>query len=86
MAILAMATSRADLWERLGRIEVARTPGGASVSAEDLGAAGAMAAVLRDAVRPNLVQTLEVSPSSSTPAPSATSPRATAPSWPTGWP
>jgi formate--tetrahydrofolate ligase len=62
MAILAMATSRADLRERLGRIEVARTAGGASVSAEDLGVAGAMAAVLRDAVRPNLVQTLEGQP------------------------
>jgi formate--tetrahydrofolate ligase len=61
MAILALATDLRDLRTRLGRIEVAqgaRRP----VSAEDLRVAGAMTAVLRDALRPNLVQTLEGQP------------------------
>jgi formate--tetrahydrofolate ligase len=62
MAILALASSRKDLRERLGRIEVARSSGGRPVSAEDLRVAGAMAAVLRDAIRPNLAQTLEGQP------------------------
>jgi formate--tetrahydrofolate ligase len=59
MAIMALADGPADLRERLGRIVVAETADGAPVTAEDLRAAGAMAAVLRDALRPNLVQTLE---------------------------
>jgi formate--tetrahydrofolate ligase len=62
MAILAMAISPEDLRERLGRIEVAHTAEGEPVTAEDLRVAGAMAAVLRDAVRPNLAQTLEGQP------------------------
>lgn len=59
MAILCLATSIADLKERLSRIVVARTGGGVPVTAGDLGATGAMAVLLRDALRPNLVQTME---------------------------
>ncbi|MDF1583702.1 MAG: formate--tetrahydrofolate ligase [Methyloprofundus sp.] len=60
MAILCLATSRADLKERLGRIVIAyqadnKTP----IYARDLKAHGAMAALLKDAIKPNLVQTLE---------------------------
>jgi formate--tetrahydrofolate ligase len=62
MAVLAMATDHRDLRARLGRIEVAQTAAGEPVTAEVLDAAGAMAALLRDAVRPNLVQTLEGQP------------------------
>ena len=62
MAILALAGSLADLRERLGRIVVAATADGRPVTAEDLGAAGAMAVLLRDALMPNLIQTLEHTP------------------------
>ena len=62
MAILALASSLADLRERLGRITVAETRSHEPVSAEDLRVAGAMTVVLREAVRPNLVQTLEGQP------------------------
>jgi formate--tetrahydrofolate ligase len=62
MAILAMASGPADLRERLGRIEVGETREGRQVSAEDLRVAGAMAVLLRHAVRPNLVQTIEGRP------------------------
>lgn len=62
MAILALAGSLADLRERLGRIVVAETAAGRPVTAEDLGAAGAMAVLLRDALMPNLIQTLEHTP------------------------
>lgn len=62
MAILALATSYRDLRERLGRIVVARNKDKKSVTAEDVGAAGAMAALLVDALKPNLLQTLEHSP------------------------
>jgi formate--tetrahydrofolate ligase len=62
MAILALADGPADLRDRLGRIVVAETADGGPVTAEDLRAAGAMAAVLRDTLRPNLVQTLEGQP------------------------
>ena len=62
MAILALATSLRDLRERLGRIVVGRTRIGDPVTAEDLQAAGAMAVILRDALKPNLLQTLENTP------------------------
>ena len=62
MAILALAADLGDLRERLGRIVVAETNPGDPVTAEQLGVAGAMAAILRDAIRPNLVQTLEGQP------------------------
>ena len=62
MVIMSLATSLADLRERLGRIVVARNQEGQWVSAEDLGAAGAMTAVLRDALEPNLLRTGEGTP------------------------
>lgn len=62
MVILALATSLADLRERLGRIVVGWTKAGEPVTAEDLKAAGAMAVLLRDAMKPNLLQTLEGTP------------------------
>jgi formyltetrahydrofolate synthetase len=62
MAILALAGGLADLRGRLGRIVVAEGADGRPVTAEDLGAAGAMAALLRDALMPNLIQTLEHTP------------------------
>jgi len=62
MAVLALATSLADVRDRLGRIVVGYTRDGSPVTASDLRAAGAMAAMLRDAVSPNLLQTLEHTP------------------------
>ena len=62
MAVLALAADLADLRERLGRIVVASTADGAPVTAEDLKAAGAMAVIMKDAIKPNLVQTLEGQP------------------------
>ncbi len=62
MAILSLATSLGDLRERMGRIVAGATPSGEPVFAEELGCAGAMAALLRDAIRPNLVQTCEHTP------------------------
>ncbi|MBU6270193.1 MAG: formate--tetrahydrofolate ligase [Betaproteobacteria bacterium] len=62
MAILCLATSLADLRERLGRIVVAQTRDRRPVLAADLKVHGAMAVLLRDAISPNLVQTLENNP------------------------
>jgi formate--tetrahydrofolate ligase len=62
MAILSVARDLHDLRRRLGAITVARTFDGAPITAENLHAAGAMAVVLRDAIEPNLVQTLEGRP------------------------
>lgn len=62
MAILCLAADMEDLKERLGRMLVAYTYDGKPVYARDLGAVGAMAALLRDAIKPNLVQTLENTP------------------------
>ena len=62
MAILCLASDLKDLKERLGRILVAYTYEGKPVFVDDLGAAGAMTALLRDAIKPNLVQTLENTP------------------------
>lgn len=62
MAILCLATDLEDLEQRLARIVVAETREGKPVTAGDLKAAGAMAAVLKDAAKPNLVQTLENNP------------------------
>lgn len=59
MAILALAASPRDLKERLARILVAVDREGCGVTARELGAQGAMAAVLKDALKPNLVQNLE---------------------------
>ncbi len=62
MAILCLAESLAELKERLGRMVVGQTVKGRPITAADLGANGAMAALLRDAIKPNLVQTLEGTP------------------------
>jgi len=62
MAILALATSLEDLRQRLGRIIVAETYSGEPVTAEDLKAAGAMCVLMKDALMPNLMQTLENTP------------------------
>jgi formate--tetrahydrofolate ligase len=62
MAIFALARSVPELRERLGRIVVAYTGAGKPVTAEDIGGAGAMAVIMRDALRPNLLQTLENTP------------------------
>ena len=62
MAVLAMARDREDLRRRLGAITVATSFEGAPVTAEELEVAGAMAVLLKDAIKPNLVQTLEGQP------------------------
>ncbi len=62
MAILCMARDLNDLKERLGNIYVGDTYSGKAVFARDLNAHGAMAALLKDAIKPNLVQTLEGNP------------------------
>ena len=62
MAVLALATSLQDLRARFGRIVVGYTAGGDPVTAEDLKAAGAMTVIMRDAIKPNLLQTLENTP------------------------
>ena len=62
MATLALCTSLQDLRERLGRIVVGYTKAGTPVTAEELGAAGSMAVILMEAIKPNLMQTLEGTP------------------------
>ncbi len=62
MALLALATSMEDLRARLGRIVVGYTAAKVAVTAEQIGCAGAMAVILRDAIKPNLMQTLENTP------------------------
>lgn len=62
MAVLCLADGLSDLKRRLGNMIVGETYGGAPVTARELNADGAMAALLKDAVKPNLVQTLEHTP------------------------
>ncbi|HOP70935.1 MAG TPA: formate--tetrahydrofolate ligase, partial [Bacillota bacterium] len=62
MAILALTTGLKDLRERLGRIVVGYTYDGQPVTAEDLRCAGAMAVLMKDAIKPNVIQTLENTP------------------------
>jgi formate--tetrahydrofolate ligase len=62
MAVLALAADMADLRVRLGRIVLATTYDGRPVTAEDLHVAGAMTVLLKDALKPNLLQTLEGGP------------------------
>ena len=62
MAVLALATSLRDLRQRMGRIVVGYTEAGEPVTAEQLKAAGAMTVIMRDAIKPNLLQTLENTP------------------------
>ena len=62
MAALALATSLQDLRTRMGRIVVGYTKADDPVTAEDLGVAGSMTVILREAIKPNLMQTLEGTP------------------------
>jgi formate--tetrahydrofolate ligase len=62
MAVLALARDQRDLRERLGRMLVGLKTAGTSVTAEELGCVGSMAVLLKDALMPNLVQTLEGTP------------------------
>jgi formate--tetrahydrofolate ligase len=62
MAILGLTTSLKDFRQRLGRIVIGWSRGGRAVTAEDLRTAGAMAVLLRDAIKPTLLQTLENTP------------------------
>jgi methylenetetrahydrofolate dehydrogenase (NADP+)/methenyltetrahydrofolate cyclohydrolase/formyltetrahydrofolate synthetase len=62
MAILALTTSLADMKERLGRMVIGSNVGGEPVTADDLGVTGALAVLMKDALRPNLMQTLEGTP------------------------
>lgn len=62
MAVLCLANDMADLKKRLGRMIVAYTFDGKPVTADDLKATGSMAALLKDALKPNLIQTLEHTP------------------------
>ena len=58
MAILALTTSLADMKERLRRIVIGNSRSGEAVTANDLGVSGALAVLMRDAIKPNLMQTL----------------------------
>ena len=62
MAILGLTTGLADMRERLGRIVIGTSKSGEAITAEDLGAAGAMTVLMKDAIMPNLMQTLEGTP------------------------
>ena len=62
MAVLALATDLADLRARLGRMVLATRRDGTPITAEDLKVAGSMAVLLKDAIKPNLLQTLEGGP------------------------
>ncbi len=62
MAVLALSTSLADMRARLGRIVVGYTKGGSPVTAEELHCAGSMAVIMKEALKPNLMQTLENTP------------------------
>jgi methylenetetrahydrofolate dehydrogenase (NADP+)/methenyltetrahydrofolate cyclohydrolase/formyltetrahydrofolate synthetase/formate--tetrahydrofolate ligase len=62
MAILGLASDPADMRARLGRIIIGTNRAGLPVTAEDLGVAGAMAVLMKDAIKPNLMQTLEGQP------------------------
>jgi methylenetetrahydrofolate dehydrogenase (NADP+)/methenyltetrahydrofolate cyclohydrolase/formyltetrahydrofolate synthetase len=62
MAILALTSGLADMRERFGRIVIGTNKKGEAVTAEDLGAAGALTVLMKDAIKPNLMQTLEGTP------------------------
>ncbi|RLV83789.1 C-1-tetrahydrofolate synthase mitochondrial [Meyerozyma sp. JA9] len=62
MAILALANSLQDMRERLGKMVIASSKAGEPVTCEDIGCAGALTALLKDAIKPNIMQTLEGTP------------------------
>ena len=59
MAILALTTSLADMRERLGAMVVASSRAGQPVTADDIGIGGALTVLMKDAIKPNLMQTLQ---------------------------
>jgi formyltetrahydrofolate synthetase len=61
MAVLALATSLEDMQVRLGKMVVATSKRGDPITADDIGVSGALAVLMKDAIKPNLMQTLEVS-------------------------
>ncbi len=62
MAVLALTTDLSDMRERLGRMVIGTNRAGAPITADDLGAAGALTVLMKDAIMPNLMQTLEGTP------------------------
>lgn len=58
MAILALTTSLADMKDRLGRIVIGNNSKGETITADDLGVTGALAVLMKDALKPNIMQTL----------------------------
>jgi len=62
MAVLALSTSLRDMRERLGRMVVGTSKGGEAITADDLGIGGALTVLMKDAIMPNLMQTLEGTP------------------------
>ena len=58
MAILALTSDLADMKERLGRIVIGNSYSGAAITADDLGVTGALAVLMKEAIKPNLMQTL----------------------------
>ena len=62
MAVLALTTGLADMRERLGAMVVATSKGGDPITADDIGVGGALAVLMKDAIKPNLMQTLEGTP------------------------
>lgn len=62
MAVLALTTSLVDMRQRLGAMVVATSKQGEPVTADDIGVGGALAVLMKDAIKPNLMQTLEVIP------------------------
>jgi formyltetrahydrofolate synthetase len=62
MAVLALTTSLADMRDRLGRMVIGRSVAGEPVTADDLGVSGALAVLMRDAIMPTLMQTIEGTP------------------------
>ena len=85
MAVFCLAKDISDLKERLGNILVAYAKDGSPVYAKDLKAHGAMAALLKDAIKPNLVQTIEGTPAFVHGGPSPISPTAATPLPPPDW-
>jgi formyltetrahydrofolate synthetase len=62
MAILALTTSLADMRERLGAMVIGTSKAGEAITADDIGASGALTVLMKDAIQPNLMQTLEGTP------------------------
>lgn len=60
MAILALTSDMADMKERLGRIVIGNSYSGLTITADDLGVTGALAVLMKEAIKPNLMQTLGV--------------------------